>query len=196
MIESSLRILAVDDNSNTLEILDRNLKGRGYEVIKASRVEDALEILNSAVIDLVITDNKMPQVTGMEFLKYLRNHFSHLPVIMITSIYGTKVVGLYGLAHGMVNMPMGLIGKSVSQVYYAEIAKYGKDDTDRIYKLSISIIKKMTLIALVPTSVLIIGGPWLFSTFFGQNWFKGLSYPKQGSKTFAIGQYTTKQFSC
>lgn len=96
---------------------------------------------------------------------------THLPVMMIASIYGTKVVGLYGLAHGMVNMPMGLIGKAVSQVYYAEISKYGKENPEKIYKLTLSIMKKLFYAAIIPTIILIIGGPWLFSFVFGENWY-------------------------
>lgn len=103
---------------------------------------------------------------------------THLPVMMIASIYGTKVVGLYGLAHGMVSMPMGLIGKAVSQVYYAEIAKYGKENPEKIYKLTLSIMKKLFYTAIIPTIILIIGGPWLFSFVFGENWFDAGLYAR------------------
>lgn len=103
---------------------------------------------------------------------------THLPVIMITAIYDTKIAGLYGLAHGMVNMPMGLIGNAVSQVYYAEIAKYGKGNSSKIYKLTMSIMKKMFLVTIIPFFILIISGPWLFSFVFGENWFEAGVYAR------------------
>ena len=58
--------------------------------------------------------------------------------------YGVEVVGVFGLAQNMINMPMDLIGQSVAQVYYAEISKYGKNNPEKIYNLSVSIIKNFS----------------------------------------------------
>ncbi len=103
---------------------------------------------------------------------------AHLPTIFIASIYGAKVVGLYGLAHTMISMPMSILGNSISQVYYAEIAKYGKANKEKIYKLTFTVVKKLLIIALLPTLVLITVGPWLFSIFFGQRWFDAGIYAR------------------
>jgi O-antigen/teichoic acid export membrane protein len=70
----------------------------------------------------------------------------------MASFFGIKAAGLFGLAHSMINMPMNLIGTSVAQVYYAEIAQYGKARPDKILQLSWSIVKKMFLIGLLPVS--------------------------------------------
>ncbi len=59
-----IRILAVDDSQSTLEVLKRNLESNGYEVFTALRVAEALSLLDSLDIDLVITDYRMPQATG------------------------------------------------------------------------------------------------------------------------------------
>ncbi|MBI9054675.1 MAG: oligosaccharide flippase family protein [Bacteroidales bacterium] len=103
---------------------------------------------------------------------------THLPVIMIASIYGIQVVGLYGLAHSMVNMPMSILGQAVSKVYYAEISRYGKNNPEAIYKLTISIMKKLFYFAIPPIIVLILWGPWLFSFIFGESWFDAGLYAK------------------
>lgn len=103
---------------------------------------------------------------------------AQLPVLMIGSFYGIEVVGVFGLAQNMINMPMDLIGQSVAQVYYAEISKYGRNNPDKIYKLSLSIIKKLFFIGLIPVSVLITLGPWLFELVFGAEWIEAGVYAR------------------
>lgn len=94
-----------------------------------------------------------------------------LPVIMIASIYGAEVVGVFGLAQNMINMPMNLLGISVSQVYYGEISKYGKENPEKIYKLSLSVVKKMFFVAFLPIGLIVALGPWMFGFVFGAEWF-------------------------
>lgn len=95
---------------------------------------------------------------------------AQLPVLLVGYYYGLAVAGVFGLAQGMINMPMTLIGQSVAQVYYAQIAKYGAQQPDKIYKLSVNLIKKMFIVGCLPVSVLVIFGPKLFNIIFGENW--------------------------
>lgn len=95
---------------------------------------------------------------------------AQLPVIFIGALYGVEAVGVFGLAQNMINMPMNLIGQSVSQVYYGEISKYGKDNSEKICKLSISIIRQMFWIALIPLALIGLFGPWVFKLVFGPEW--------------------------
>ena len=101
---------------------------------------------------------------------------AQLPVILLGSIYGTKVAGIFGLANSMVNLPMDLIGQSVAQVYYAEISKYGKDNRPRIYSLSLSISKKLLLFGMIPTVFFILFGTQFFSIVFGNEWHEAGTY--------------------
>jgi len=78
------RILVVDDNKNTLEIILRNLKIHNFSAIGASCVQEAVEILSKSEIGLLVTDNKMPQITGMELIKYVRDHYPEIGIIMVT----------------------------------------------------------------------------------------------------------------
>jgi O-antigen/teichoic acid export membrane protein len=100
----------------------------------------------------------------------LLNLSTQMPVFFLSSFYGAHVVGIFGLAQNIINMPMNLLAQSVSQVYFAEIAHYGKNNADKIYKLTISIIKKLFLISIIPISILMIFGPWIFKTVFGPEW--------------------------
>jgi DNA-binding NtrC family response regulator len=77
-------ILVVDDAPETLEVLQRNLVSEGYVVYTAPAVGEALKILESTSIDLVITDLKMPKVSGLDLVKHVRENFKDTEVIMIT----------------------------------------------------------------------------------------------------------------
>ena len=77
-------ILIVDDNYDMLEVLQRNLKALDYHVYKASSVKEALDILKLSAIDLLITDIQMPEVNGIELLKYAGEHYPFLPKLVIT----------------------------------------------------------------------------------------------------------------
>jgi two-component system response regulator HydG len=78
------RILVVDDAPNTLEVLQRNLASQGYQVYTSSDVAEAIKILEGTTVDLVITDLKMPKVSGLDLVRYIRENLKDTEVIMIT----------------------------------------------------------------------------------------------------------------
>jgi DNA-binding NtrC family response regulator len=77
-------ILAVDDSLDALEIVRRNLSSEGYRVVTARGVAEAMEILRAERIDLVITDLKMPKISGMDLVRHVRENFNDTEVMMIT----------------------------------------------------------------------------------------------------------------
>jgi DNA-binding NtrC family response regulator len=77
-------ILIVDDAPDTLEVLQRNLQAKGYGVYTALGVAEAIVILEQAPIDLVITDLKMPKVSGLELVRHVRANYPDTEVMMIT----------------------------------------------------------------------------------------------------------------
>lgn len=78
------RILIVDDSGTTLEVLQRNLTAAGYRVFTAPGVAEAIKILEGAALDLVITDLKMPKVSGLDLVRHVRENFKDTEVMMIT----------------------------------------------------------------------------------------------------------------
>lgn len=94
----------------------------------------------------------------------------HIPVFFVTYLFGSAVTGIFGLANTMINIPFNLIGKSVSDVFYAEAATNGKKDPQRLKKLSHQVFIRLVLIGLVPLITLIILGPRLFVVVFGEEW--------------------------
>ncbi|WP_067037476.1 sigma-54-dependent transcriptional regulator [Allomuricauda sp. CP2A] len=77
-------ILVVDDDIHILELLSRQLKALDYHIYKAISVKEALYILNDSPIDLLITDIQMPEVDGLQLLKYVNEHFPKMPKLVVT----------------------------------------------------------------------------------------------------------------
>ncbi len=93
-------ILVVDDAVDTLEIIRRSLTSAGYQVFTASGPTEAIEILKSTVVDLLITDNKMPRISGLELIRHVRDNFKDTEIIMITG-YATIEGAVEAVKHGV-----------------------------------------------------------------------------------------------
>ncbi|MBW2615305.1 MAG: sigma-54-dependent Fis family transcriptional regulator [Deltaproteobacteria bacterium] len=81
-------ILIVDDEKNYLVVLEALLGPEGYEIVTTDNASDALRSVRESDLDLVITDMKMPGMSGMELLEECKKVRPELPVIMMTA-YGT-----------------------------------------------------------------------------------------------------------
>lgn len=83
-----LNILIVDDDPSLRQVMSMQLEELGYHVLAASSGGEALQLLGSGPVALVITDYRMPGMSGMELLEKIRSDHPTLPVIMITA-YGS-----------------------------------------------------------------------------------------------------------
>ena len=80
------RILAVDDNEQTLQIVKLTLERDGYQVMTATSGQEALTVIRRMGLPhLALVDLNMPMMNGFEFCKAL-HEFSDVPVIMLTAI--------------------------------------------------------------------------------------------------------------
>ena len=77
-------ILVVDDSEATREVLSRNLEAEGYVVFTAPGVSEALRELEHAKMDLVITDVKMPKISGLDLVRHVRENLKDTEVTVIT----------------------------------------------------------------------------------------------------------------
>jgi DNA-binding NtrC family response regulator len=78
------RLLVVDDSPDTLEVLRRNLSAQGYHVFTAPGVIEAIDFLKGTPVDLVITDLKMPRVSGLDLVRHVRENLRDTEVMIIT----------------------------------------------------------------------------------------------------------------
>lgn len=72
------KILYVDDEESNLRIFKDSFR-RNFEIILAPSGIEALEILDKQLVDIVITDQRMPKMTGVELLKKISKRFPEIP---------------------------------------------------------------------------------------------------------------------
>jgi DNA-binding response OmpR family regulator len=92
----SARILVVDDSSTIRKVVGAILSAHAYEAVLASDGVEALELLDSEKVDLVLLDFVMPRMNGYQFCRELRAHPQHrsLPVVLM-SAKGDKIRGQF-----------------------------------------------------------------------------------------------------
>jgi DNA-binding NtrC family response regulator len=88
-MKKSKCILIVDDEANTRELLREVLEMDGHSVLEASDGEEALKVLESQSVDLLITDRNMPNMDGLKLLKTLHLQKRTVPALML-SAYGEE----------------------------------------------------------------------------------------------------------
>ena len=81
-------ILCVDDEAASVMMLEDTLQQAGHTTVGVHNVPAALKVLNRGGIDLVVSDYRMPEATGLEFLAELERAGTAVPLIMITG-YGS-----------------------------------------------------------------------------------------------------------
>jgi len=83
-MSNSKRILVIDDEPTTLDLLRRILEMHGYEVSEATNGQEGVEQFQKHPCDLVITDMVMPVKDGLQTILDLRSEAPDLPVIAIS----------------------------------------------------------------------------------------------------------------
>lgn len=107
MENETRRVLIVDDNPNMSNLLSDMLEVFDFSSQRASDGEEALSLLNQEGFSLLITDLRMPKMTGLELLKAVKDKYPKLPVVVITgySTEATEQELLTAKADGFLNKP-------------------------------------------------------------------------------------------
>jgi response regulator RpfG family c-di-GMP phosphodiesterase len=92
-------VLIVDDERGIREILSDFLELEGYSVVTAGDGVEALEVLSSEPVDLVLTDMKMPRMGGIELLEQIRDEHPRLVTLLMTG-YGTVETAIEAMKAG------------------------------------------------------------------------------------------------
>jgi CheY-like chemotaxis protein len=79
-------ILCVDDEDLPLALRRLVLEKQGYKVLTAQSAAEAIEVLDTRHVDLVLTDQLMPGGTGTDLTKRVKKAWPHMPVILISGV--------------------------------------------------------------------------------------------------------------
>ena len=85
MKDQQTHILIIDDEKNYLLVLETLLMDAGYMVTSLNDPESALAFLEDSEVDVVVTDMKMPKISGREVLEHVRKNYPHVPVLIMTA---------------------------------------------------------------------------------------------------------------
>ena len=108
MVENKGRILVVDDEASQRKMLKANLSLDGYEVYEADDGTDAIGKVSAGFYDLILMDNRMSQMDGIDALKEIKKISPAIPVIIITAHASveTAVEALQAGAHDYLTKPL------------------------------------------------------------------------------------------
>lgn len=106
------RILIVDDNQDSRELVVKVLKNKGYEIIEAADGEEALEKAVAERPDLILMDIAIPKIDGYEVTRRLkhREEFKDTPIVALTAhaMRGDREKALEAGCEGYISKPINV----------------------------------------------------------------------------------------
>ena len=84
------KILLIDDEQSQITSIKAFLKRRNYSVFTANSGFEGMKIIESTSVDLVLSDFRMPDMTGLEVVKAVKDHNPEIPVVVITAFSDTQ----------------------------------------------------------------------------------------------------------
>lgn len=93
-----------------------------------------------------------------------------IPILYFAWHFGTDTTGKNSLAITMLSVPVSIVCTSVGKAFYGEIASLGRKNDKEIFDLTLWIMIRLLVISIVPFTLVISFGPWIFKTFFGAEW--------------------------
>jgi two-component system NtrC family sensor kinase len=113
---SARKILIIDDEEGNVRVLSMSLKSDGYDVVTAYSGEEGLEVFHKEFPDIVLTDLKMPGISGLEVLKQVKTSSPETEIIIITG-HGDIDSAIEALQYGasdFINKPIRDEGLSIA----------------------------------------------------------------------------------
>ncbi|NNM32348.1 MAG: sigma-54-dependent Fis family transcriptional regulator [Gemmatimonadetes bacterium] len=112
-------VLCVDDDAAELELLERAVRVQGHEPVPVSNGRAALQVVGQKQVDLILTDYRMPEMSGLELIQFLDHQGRDIPIVVMTG-YGsveTAVAAIRAGATDYITKPVtpGALGLAIDQ---------------------------------------------------------------------------------
>ncbi len=134
------RELVVDDERNMLRLAEMMLDRIGYEPLQAAGAEEALAVLQSKRVDLVLTDLKMPgNMSGIDLLREMRRRDLKTPVVIMTA-YGTIKSAVEAMRHGASDFVLKPFDVDSMEVVLAKVF-----DLEKVKRENVFLKEELTL---------------------------------------------------
>ena len=81
------KIIVIEDDTNLNQLFVRFLEKAGFQAHSAETGQDALDMIEDTIPDLLVLDMKLPDFSGSEIVEYVRNHarLAHIKILVVTS---------------------------------------------------------------------------------------------------------------
>jgi DNA-binding NtrC family response regulator len=165
------RVLVVDDEAAVLRALRRSLEGHGFEVLAAQSAGEALGVLASAPVDVVLSDACMPAMTGTELLERIRQAGLACEVVIMSAYTdaASTLEALRGGAAGFIGKPFPSLehlvfelerAAELKRLRHATRAAVPQDATDELVGTSsraAEVFRRIGDVALLPSPLVVQG---------------------------------------
>lgn len=173
------KVLIAEDDPVILSLMVRRLSRKGYDIDQAEEGRSALIMVEKTTYDLIVTDIYMPGVTGLELLRWAREHDPHTQVVVVTAAatldnavdalnngafaYLTKPFDHISVLDKVVERALEFRRLVLDNLKMAEIQRIRGDMleeevTDRVQRLQESRREIDEILALIPDGVVIVEG--------------------------------------
>ena len=120
------RILIVDDEKASRDVLESFLTDEGYDIVTAANGQDAIETVKADSFSAVLTDIKMPGISGLKLTQLIRDHDESIPIILITGYASleTAIEAIHQEAYSYITKPFNL--EEIRYTVKKAVSKYNK----------------------------------------------------------------------
>jgi len=162
-----------------------------YLIIKTQHYFKGFKFYKLKAISLIKKYIKFPKFMVLSGI--LENFSSQLPIILLSSFFGSSIVGFYFLSQRLVKLPVALIGTSIGNVF-RQVASEQLIKDGNCQNIFIRTLKKLILIGTFPFIIFYFSAPMLFSFVFGQEWMIAGVYAQILTPMFYL-QFITRPLS-
>ena len=93
-----------------------------------------------------------------------------LPILVLTTGFGSTVVGLYSFSVSLLELPIGLIGNAIAPVFLQKATETHIEQPERLSVITLDLFYKLFYLGLVPFGIITVYGDWIFKIIFGAQW--------------------------